>query len=370
MYVNRKPLNQLESPVYPFIQKDPQRSYFVKKHWTVDVGDTISDQSNNPDIFDGSILAVARDENQTRYGARSYIPKVNKEFRPPLIDPEYDLVALSRIPRPRTQMRINPDVSEFTPVQNIHGMDVTSMIDDRVLKGSVRPSYTIAIEKPIEVIVPNLKLKMPQVQASSSTNVPMNSENSRIYVTPLEDKNPNVYALAGVDMPTTVNGQNSLEYLDLDYNNPMVQALAGQNIPFSEQNTTSLENIELEYKNPQVSGDSGRQSQYKYNSESGNQYKDLKFNMPQASVRINADSLVRQQSYEPQTIKLQEPIRINYQATKNIGVEKNCVNETPTLKPTLTYERSVNSNAVIPAKLQVQTPSLKSKKGTISISGY
>ena len=203
MYVTKRPMNTIENPVYPHVLKDPPRFYKTKKHWTVHTGDILRQQQDNPQVFDGSILAVSRDENKNRYGQRSYHHKVNKEFRPPLVDPEYDLVALSRIPRPRTQLRINPNLEGLAETQNIHGLDVSKHIDERKMKGAVRPTYTIAYEKPMEQILPDLRVNLPQVTGESYINTPMMAENDRGEIE-LHKRNPDVFGSAGMNVPFDV----------------------------------------------------------------------------------------------------------------------------------------------------------------------
>jgi hypothetical protein len=286
MYVGKKAMNTIEGPVSPWIQKDPPRFYKTNKHWTVDVGNTIKDQQDNDQSLGGAILAVSRDENQNRYGKASYIPKVNKNFRPPLVDPEYDLVALSRIPRPRTQLRINP--ISLAQTQNAHGTDVSSYIDERVMLGNVRPQLNLVYNYEKynyeDVILPDLQFKLPQTSAKliKAPNIIVNNQDG--YEINLNRKNPHVVGHANYENPFKGDALNSLEDLELEYNNPQVSGTSGYNSQFSQNqqydveldrrdpyvvansgfetglrnnNLTMIEGFELERKDPQVSGRSG-----------------------------------------------------------------------------------------------------------------
>lgn len=358
MYVTKKAQNTIDGPVYPFIQKDPFRFFKVPKFWNVKPGDVLLDQADNPQSFDGSVLAVARDENQTHYGKRSYIPKVNKEFRPPLVDPEYDLPPLSRIPRPRTQLRINPQSTAET--QNIHGEDVSSYIDSRVMAGSVRPSFSILIEKPLTDVLPDLTYKNPQVSVDSNVQFPLtyDLEHNEII---LEKRNPDVYANAGYK--SCFEEGCDVNDIQLEYVNPQVNGNSKINMPYKY-----IENMEhhtpLNYNGPQVSVHSGIATPYsKLDNYSSIQ---LAHNRPQTSMNIQANSPFSTQEYKPQVIKTQNPIRLNYKTDQNIDYRCNNANKNPNIRQTLHYNRNINANANVPtnvpAMLESFTPKLKSKK--------
>ena len=388
MYVTKRPHNVIEGPIYPFIQKDPPRFYKTKKHWVVHPDDIIRKQEDNTQLIDSYVLSVSRDENKRRYGQRSYYPKVNKEFRPPLVDPEYDIVPLSRIPRPRTRARINPEGPAKT--QNIHGIDVSSKIDERVLKGAIRPTYTIAFEKPPEQILPDLQLKMPQVGGNSAVNTPFQMENDRqefeldrrnpeVYgsagmntpldlcqTSPLEDLDldlnmPPVIGRSGINTPVNIDQTTPLEDLLLDHNAPKVQGKSGINTPTTMNAQTPLEDLDLSYGMPQVSGSSGMNTPYGVNQSHANEYMQLNFNNPQTSFQTNPSNPVQIQDYTPQNIVTNNPIQLPYHTTPNYGVQYNSHNENPNMKQTLDYNRNCTSNPNIPSGLQHINPTLKTK---------
>lgn len=360
MYVGKKPMNVMETPVRPFIQKDQPRFQSAGKHWMANTGDIIREQADNTQLLDGSILAVSRQENQYRYGKNSYIPKVNKNFRPPLIDPEYDLVPLSRIPRPRTQVRINPDASRLAQTQNIHGTDVSSFIDDRVMKGNVRPSYTINMPKPIQDCVPEveLKLKQPQVAGYSGMSIPTNVVEMVSCDYELENNIPNVYANSSMNTPVQISSLSPLQNLELDFNQPNVEAMAGMNTPY--EHFTPIEYGELEYNNPQASAHAGINTNVSFMKESN--VTPLNYKQPQTSMRTNPQRKLENGPTEIRnSIKTQDPIKLNYTLTKNTSMTQNNLNQTPFMRPKLEYNRSCEATKNIPMTFQHQNVKLKKR---------
>ena len=104
----KRPLNTLENPTYPDIRRGPPRFRSAGKHWKVDVGATLMDQYANRQLTEGTLLIQSRDYNKTIYGQSSHRDVVNKNFRPPLLDPIKDFYPLSRLPRERVIPRLNP----------------------------------------------------------------------------------------------------------------------------------------------------------------------------------------------------------------------------------------------------------------------
>lgn len=360
MYVNKKPMNVVSGPIYPFIQKDStSRFQSAGKHWEVHTDDIIRGQADNPQAFDGSILAVSRQENQYRYGKNSYTPKI-KTWRYPLVDPEYDLVPLSRTPRPRTQVRFNPDASDVAQSQNIHGTDVSSFIDTRVLKGSVRPSFVINMPAPRqEDKYPDLKLNRPHVAGYTGINTPTNAENVRCEYD-LPDNNPRVYANSSVNAPMQIDAPSAFENLELTFNKPNVSAMSGVNVPFEYTDNTTLDEIELQFNRPQTSATSGIQTGISFMNEEKNY--DLKYNRPQTSMRSNPG--IKMSSMNEKTdIKTQNPISINYQTTRNSNLTKSTANKNPNLRPVLQYDRSFQPTCTVPSFGRNQAPvMLRNKK--------
>ena len=371
MQFTKRAHDVIQGPIHPFIQKNGPRFQSAGKHWSVHPDDVIRQQADNTQLFDGSILAVSRQENQYRYGKNSYISKVNKNFRPPLIDPEYDLVPLCRIPRPRTQIRINPE--SMAKAQNAHETDVSSFIDTRVLKGAVRPSFTINM--PIqnqENKYPELKFNKPQVAGYTAINTPTKAENIRCDFD-LPDINPRVYANSSVNTPFKINQTSPFENLELTFNKPNVEAMAGINTPFqinqspiedmvldyngpqisahsgvSSRNISKLENIDyvLDYNCPQVSAISGIETNISFMNEMPE--KELNYNRPQTSLRSNPGIKISNTT-EKTDIRIQNPITLNYQTTKNYGISSRNENQNPHLRDKLIYDKSFKPTCTIPS---------------------
>lgn len=413
MYVNKKPLNAIEVPVQPFIQKDPPRYYTVPKHWEVHVDDVLKNQHDNTQLIGDSILAVAYDENKRRYGQNSYIPKVNKEFRPPLIDPEYDTVPLSRIPRPRTRPRLNPD--SYSHAQNNHGQDVSSHIDHRELIGNVRPTFVVGMEKSLNHITPDLKFTTQSVNAKSGVNSQIQKQHE-YNVKNLEYINPQVNAKT--NFTTNVQFNNNKITPDLDYKNPQVNAKSGLNPDMEFTQLTMLEeydyknpqvnvksgvnpnmknshrnnvqilnnknphvnaksgfnsNIKMsqektidffDYKNPQVNAKSGTQTNIRINHDTN--VEDLDYVNPQVSVNVNPGMQMDLQDYKPQTINLQDTLDVSYKINPEFNYKQYERRENPTMKENLQYNRSISANANIPRGVQNMNPTLKGKKGQLN----
>jgi hypothetical protein len=107
----KKPLNNIEMPVYGQFSGPAPRFYSSGKHWTVDVGRTIGQVEFMPEKLDYALLAQQRDYSERIYGKSSHKDVVNKSFRPPLLTFE-DTKPLNRIPRGFTVPHTNPSTVE------------------------------------------------------------------------------------------------------------------------------------------------------------------------------------------------------------------------------------------------------------------
>jgi hypothetical protein len=380
MLLNRKPHNVIEGPVAPFIQRDPVRFQNAGKHWTVNTADIIRDTEDQDFLLGNSVLAVARDENQTRYGQRSYIPKVNKNFRPPIIDPYRDKVALSRQPRPTTQVRINheaPYKEQNMRDEQGNSRDVSHFIDEKVLLANVRPTYTIKLEVPLDdTISHNFRIedKVPQVNGYSGMNTPIeiDSEYNR-YDLYRDYKNPQTSITPDQNFNVSHNYTSSqttpLEDLELDYNNPQVKVNAGfTNIPYNQQ-MTHIEDIDLEYNMPQVSARSNKTTNYDL-ADHTTPLEDLQlnYNRPNASVYNAPYKLIDNTDYDVHSKKLQDNISISYTPMANCQIREENINREPELKWTMALDNNAYGNdyktsSAIPKAYSVenQTPKLRSK---------
>lgn len=354
----KKPLNQLQNPIYPDIRKGPPIFKWSGKHFTVDVGRTNLD-SGKFDITTegtGAILTQNRDYNrQFAYGTSSFKDVVNQEFRPPLITME-DTMPLTRIPRPLAVPRINPGMDGVNPgfaYQNNQPSEKFSYLTERIKEDEWFPGIHCPLDMPLDnSVLPDLELKLPTYSASAGFNLSnvfeyMNSppqingdreyyETSKIlpdensgYNIPfnqniqtgmenieLIDNRPQVSGSAGFN--TLYNSGLTPVDIDLDYKTPQVSASAGFNTSYNI-GTTPVD-IDLEYKSPQVSGSAGYQMPYTQNGQTRVDFLlDEKINSGQTV--INPSSSYQSDNY----LQAQQPIYIDYKnpqvsyvASKNI----------------------------------------------------
>ena len=250
----KKPHNIIQGPEYPFIQKELPRFVWAKKSWNVDVGNVLKNTETNLSSCEGSILAVSKDENKDRYGVKSYTPKINKNFRYSLeyLKQENNL-PLSRLPRPSVVGRINP--GGFIEARNNLNMDVSSMITDKRLNASVRPTFFYKMDKTMSEIyndkLPKLELKMPQVSAESGVNRILErfEGNTSLEKTKLDFHNPQVQLHINPVGPYTMDQETPLVDLQLEQKIRNAEPIsAGIHIPFNKYQETPLSDLQLGQK--------------------------------------------------------------------------------------------------------------------------
>ncbi len=263
----KKPLAQLENPVYPFIQKAGPRFVWSRKHWVVDPGQVQKSVEHIPQMQENAVLFQSRDYNKQhaygRYPKYNNGTFVNKEFRPPMQDRD-DFLPLSRIPRPVVLPRINPGGafssggSVFSQ-QNMGVPQVEKFISDRVKAGEMRPTFFAPIEMPQDnSILPDLELKMPSVSAGAGFTFPAASNRN------LEQDNGN--------------------YMQLDYNRAPVTTFAGFNTPYKVTAPDGRSTMEFTYNKPQVSAGAGYQNDGMLSALTPVDM-ELGYNRPQVSVK-------------------------------------------------------------------------------------
>lgn len=314
MQLRKKPHDAIVLPKPLYITKDPcgANAKYAGIYSKVDVGN-IMRQADTPQFVDDSVLRVARDENITRYGQRSFNPKVNKEFRPPLRDPIIDKFPLSRIPVTTTFGHLN----EKIPVepQNNRNADIKKSIDQIRRVASVRPTYVIPL-KSCDYERPFVKDRHRNVPVSSASagskfsmtcidpvnDVELERRNrvvigdaglvSSIRYTPLSDdvelerKGAVVPVHAGYE-PFTTPIDFSDCVADRDRNSPVISLSSGiAPIPEYAENGYSVP--ELERNRPQMSLSAGIDADYNTSiAEAIGTELDLDLNRPQTAVNIN-----------------------------------------------------------------------------------
>lgn len=340
MELLKRPLNVIEAPVTPFIQKIPPRFTWARKNGNVNVGEIMRQQEDNTQSYDHAVLAVSRQENQYRYGQRSYIPKVNREFRPPLIDPEYDLLPLSRIPRPRTQARTNPGSSMTYHTQNSSDLDVSSYIDDRRVQGAVRPNFGLRVEKPSDYeIVPDLEYNAPPTFGPAGSSVPVHLRPESDLECIISDPcTPHASASSGVVPAHIPRTEYDMDHMVLECRNPNAYAHAGATSDVTALNWTDCEGIELEDPYAHADAHSGVQAPYTMSQQTPLENLELDSKVTGHDVYYHPSQSVDTIEYEPQETHVIDRISANANAVaqgpSNVA---NNMTERRQMKPTLGY---------------------------------
>ena len=258
MYTRRKPHNVIQGPKPLCIVRDPPcaKSQNAGIYSKVDVG-AVMMTADSEQFLDQKVLQIPHDDNVTRYGQKSFIPKVNKEFRPPLVDQIYDLMPLSRIPVRSVRGRMNP--SSPIEAQNNRNPDVKKFIDGRNLNVCVQPTYVIplkGIANDNGRYVRDRERNNPLTSLSSGERC-MNSGIDIPNDIDLERRNPHIHNDAGV-ISYMRNGDvyNGGRDISLSRNNPQVSTSAGYEPPITYLN--EFGNVEeRERNNPAVSESAG-----------------------------------------------------------------------------------------------------------------
>jgi hypothetical protein len=168
----KKPLNMMETPVFPDIRKAPPRFVDSGKAWKVSAGQVLLDTQDNTQFYSDAILPLSRNSNDYIYGVSSGKTVVNKAFRPPLRTMEDDL-PLSRQPRPAIVPRLNPTTTTLAgnnrfETQNETKPDMQKYITDKVKDAYIRPTMYLPMSTPVDnSVLPDLELKRPTASANS-----------------------------------------------------------------------------------------------------------------------------------------------------------------------------------------------------------
>lgn len=352
MNLTRKSLNVLEQPTYPCLQRERPHWYQTKKNPEVPISEIIREQEDNYQSYEHYVLPVSRTENQTKYGKSSYTSKVNKNFRPPLLDPYEDLVALSRQPRPATSARNNPD--GVLRDQNIGCQDVSAFIDYKVSPlNAVRAGYSAVKETPIEP--PEIfNFRMNERNVSTSVGSGMNTPYQVYSEAPqesliLECKNPSVEVGAGYNPTYMKENFTYLEDLELETNRPSVGVETFKGAPYGKSDLTSFERKNVDYVNPKVSSHAGFNTDIKFNPESSLENLKLEYNRPQISYRASENaSRTGNEIYERKPRNLKQQPTLIYSASKIPNFTISQIQERPYIKPTLAVRDTFTTEGVIP----------------------
>lgn len=322
----KKPLNLLESPIYPDIKATLPRFRWSGKFWTVDTGETLIEYNNgiHPGLVESTVLVQNRDYNkQFAYGQSSHRDVVNQSFRPPLITRD-DTLPLSRQPRKIVVPRINPGTADDTggnvafASQNETTNETTGFLTDRVKLGDWRPTHFADVLGPDDnSILPDLYYKVPQVSVTSGNNSQFKSRNiDETTISQNDSKKIDVPLINSPESFFTINAENPLENLDLPFKTTPLSINAGNNydykLPLHFENqdlildkntpeisvTSGIENFnfttpfiqetQFDYNRPQVSSNSGFTSSYQIGITPIDM--ELDYVLPQTSVTSGVNS--------------------------------------------------------------------------------
>ena len=230
----KKPLNALENPIYPDIKATLPRFVWSKKHWTVDVGQTLRDKEDDVQRYENAVLSQARDYNETIYGKSSHRDFVNLNFRPPLLRRE-DILPLSRLPRENVVPHLNPGTDNESSgylAKNVDLSGVAKTLTDRVKKGEWRPTYDMPLitDDQREQILPDLQYNIPITESSAGYQFLPISTPTMISPVELSEKT-NLQLLPSYEYPFTQDNHLEPKNIQLDYNKPLVEGFSGINIP-------------------------------------------------------------------------------------------------------------------------------------------
>lgn len=296
---HKKPLNQLEGPIYPDIKQAPPRFVWSRKHWDVDVGATLRDTEPITQFYENAVLAQSRDYNKTVYGQSSHKDIVNAAFRPPLLDPIEDFFPLTRIPA--TSRAIIPHINPSTVsdngtsgylAKNERMSGVESALSDRVSGGQWRPTFYAPIEIPQDnAVLPDLEAQLPSVSIFSGWEFPKNMgclsdewEDKSIIV----DEKPSSLLDTGYNSQIKIYGDSGLENISLSDNRPNVSVSAGINTPVSLNAETPTP--QLHPNRPSVSVSAGVNTPVNLDAEIHSP--NLHYNRPSVSVSSGVNTPV------------------------------------------------------------------------------
>jgi hypothetical protein len=360
----KKPLNQLENPIYPDIRRAPPRFVWSRKHWNVDVGETMkSIQGDTQHSLGDAVLVQSRDYNQFVYGVSSHKDVVNLNFRPPLETME-DHMPLTRLPRPAVVPRINPGTDLGLHIA--YKDDVTKHLTDKIKSGDMPPTFYCPMSLPDDnSILPDLEYKMPQVSASSGFasqftkdgeshvdaklierfETPIISGQNNIFTADgemnydydLQDSRPQVSASAGFT-PITIDGDVNHDY-QFDHSRPQVSALSGFESRVKVSGRSEPENVRLRQK--RMLAKSTVINPAPVNFDPSNNYE-----LKNRDIRLNNNHISR-----------------NVQASRNIGVGSDTLHmfNPPTARERkYRIDQSMSTQGAIPTGLTPQMPQLKS----------
>lgn len=382
-YGIKRPLNQIENPIYPDIRKAPPRFENAGKYWKVDMGSVVRNMEmfSDMNMAAGGIVAQDRDYNKQMFGGASSHREKIVNFRPPLTNyyddvcPQHMVPATTRI----IATHLNPTtvvdggVSAFL-ADNFHTVDTDRyIIKDKVACTPVATAgYNKRIDNRIDnSVLPDLELKLPQVASSAGYDPVYRDPTNHVIDVQIDYSKPDLPLEAGNNYsgvytttgPSTVLGFENFEFTD---NRPQVFADSGANYQYRDFNVDT-ELPDLKHTIPQVSTSAGKEYNYRPSNLEETQIPDLEHNIPQVSASAGYNPTYRPPDIQETHIELEYTIpqvaaSAGYQtpyishdvdSNKNI-VQRQVTEQTKAYTPltsTANYQyREINHNDIDPSK--------------------
>ncbi len=269
----KKPLNMLETPIYPDIRAQPPLFKDAGKYWTVDVGQTLLDTETNTQLRENAILAQSRDYNRDHYGHTSYQEKI-AVFRPPLQSSYEDFGPLNRLPTSvhAIQPRINPGTAHGGQgtgaffANNESKPETDKFITDKITTNHWKPTYYIPMSAPEhgqDIVMPDFESVLPlrSVGAGSCSILQIDAPDPRQHMT-IDLPSPAISIAAGHNSSFShhIADQTNVDY-ELKETNPSVSGSSGYVPTYYIDGETQFDSIELSKTTPSRSATAGHFSQ-------------------------------------------------------------------------------------------------------------
>lgn len=290
-YGIKRPLNQLEGPVYPDIRKAPDRWQDAGKYWKVDVGSIIRNNELYADqnMAAGGVLVQSRDYNKQIFGGASSYQEKIVNFRPPLINYYDDICPQHMVPATTRVIptRINPTTvvdggTSAYLADNIHNVETGKYILENKVNcaSGGQAGQFFRIDNAIDnSILPDLETKLPEYSLSSG------------YYSNYKDSIQNLI---------------NAESVEIDYEQLRAPGMSGYQTDYRTMQETGLENFALPERNPSVFADAGTNYVFKdFNFDST--LPDLQIKLPEVGMDAGYNpSFYQSSNIEETPINLEE----------------------------------------------------------------
>src|SRR5579862_2719683 len=291
----KKPLNMLESPIYPDIKQAPPEFKWSKKYWVVDTGQTILDSETTGLPQSDAVLAKSYRDNIDKYGQDTYQEKITV-FRPPLQTAYEDFGPLNRLPTKVHKIipRINPETASDSggtvayQTNNMVKQDVDSYIIHESPKhiSMWRSTYWMPIENPIDnSVLPDLVMTIPEHSANSgfftnyTVNTPLTTGEEKI----IEKPKTSMHAGHANNYSSSFYNQTSTDF-EFENNMPIAPIHTGHASNLTRDGEVHYDERQLHRNIPERSTNAGINTNININAETNLDQLELNNVIPITSV--------------------------------------------------------------------------------------